>query len=88
MEGVLYTFMGAVIIAISGWTIGRFAIKTKIQVKVEKHETRLCEIENTQPLVVEGMFVLLQSAKRKGEINGESDDLMRRFNDHLFDRKK
>jgi hypothetical protein len=55
--------------------------------QVDSHEERLCKVEETQPLIVEGMFFLLQSAKKRGEINGESDGLMRRFEDHLFNRK-
>jgi hypothetical protein len=61
--------------------------KVVMSEQVNDHERRIVEIEKTQPLIVEGMFMLLQSAKKKGEINGESDGLMRRFEDHLFNRK-
>ena len=88
MEGALYSAAVTIVIGMVAWIAGRFSIKSKVQVKVDKQDERLCEIENTQPLIVEGVFILLQSAKKKGEINGESDGLMKRFEDHLFDRKK
>lgn len=87
MEGVAYSVVTSILIGAVAWIAGRFSIKSKTQVKVEKHEERLCEVEKTQPLIVEGLFVLLQSAKKKGEINGDTDNLMERFKDHLFDRK-
>jgi len=87
MTQMIFSIIGAAILGIGGLVVGRFSVKSKLQIKVEKQEHRLCDVEKTQPLVVEGMFILLQSAKKKGEINGESDGLMRRFEDHLFNRK-
>ena len=87
MENIIYPIVVAAIIAISGLVIGRFSVKTKLQVKVETIDARTCKLEETQPLTVEGMYMLLSVAKKKGEINGESDGLMHRFEDHLFNRK-
>ena len=88
MEGVIYTVVASTILAIVAFVVGRFSLKTKVQIKVEDHECRLKKIEEADALQTEGVFVLLQVAKSEGKINGDNDELFERFSRHLFKRPK
>ena len=88
MDAVVYPVAVSVIVGAVMWAAGRFSLKSKVQVQVDKHEEEICKIKDSLPLVVEGVHTLLIAAKEEGKINGNSDDLMKRFDDHIYDRKK
>jgi beta-lactamase regulating signal transducer with metallopeptidase domain len=86
MEAALWSFGGAVALAITILIARQFKVRLKLKDQIDEQDERLKKIEACQPLLTEGMFWLLTVAKNKGEINGDTDDLFKRYNAHLFSK--
>lgn len=77
MEGMLYSILAAVILAVLGWVAGRLSLKTKVQEKSEETCDRVAELEQAQKDTHElvklslRMIILLGDGIVQSGVNGE-----------------
>lgn len=75
--------VSGVVAWIVGKTTARISIKTKTQESTEKLESRINDIEEAVPIILECLFVILLALK-KGQINGDGDEVLKKLNAYLI----
>jgi hypothetical protein len=86
MEGALYSLAVAAIISIGSFVAGRFSVKTKSQVTLEKVCERVDQLEKSKPLELKCLLAILLALKR-GKVNGECDEALDELNKYFCERK-
>ena len=80
---IYYSIAVAVLVAVLGWLVGRFSIKTKQEIRNDDHEERIQKLETALPLLLKCHNAQLIAMKR-GHVNGELDEVLAELNDYLF----